>query len=202
MTSCSCKTSLVSSISVKIKNDLLPVIFAFGLFSFANCQMVAIFDIFRYLVISLPFWLFCLIVTTFTMCPKMANFELLELSFLLYWLLLISARGYAKRRNELLKGLRKSAPDQAGRERNIGPYIMRHIPFLYQLCSHPIIKPISIHVQSCSCCFFHVVFSLCLGTLYISNLRMRSLRTTYSKIQRHFQFIYFPHVVRIGTRYN
>ena len=59
---------------------------------------------------------------------------------------------------------------------------MRHIPFIHQLCSHPTLRPISIYIQNLPCYFFHVVFTLCLETLYICYLRMRFSKTTYFKV--------------------
>ena len=64
---------------------------------------------------------------------------------------------------------------------------MRQIPFIHQLCSHPTVGSISIYIQNCSSHFFHVVSTLCLGTLYICHLRMRFPRTSY--FQRHFEEI-------------
>ena len=67
---------------------------------------------------------------------------------------------------------------------------MRHIPFIHQLCSLIIILgSISIYIQNCSSCFFHVVLTACLETLFICYLRMRYSRTPYFKVLRHFEFI-------------
>ena len=67
---------------------------------------------------------------------------------------------------------------------------MRHIPFINQLCSLIIILgSISIYIQNCSSCFFHVVLTACLETLFICYLRMRSSRTPYFKALCHFEFI-------------
>ena len=52
------------------------------------------------------------------------------------------------------------------------------------------LRSISIYIQNCSTYFFHVVFTMCLETSYICNLRMRSFRTPYFKVQRHFEVIY------------
>ena len=43
---------------------------------------------------------------------------------------------------------------------------MRHIPFINQLCSHLTLRSISLYIKKCSRYFFHVVFVLCLKTLY------------------------------------
>jgi len=86
----------------------------------------------------------------------------------------------------------QSAPDQAGRERNVGPLDhVRYIPFIKQLCSHPTLSSISINIQNCSNYFFHVVFTSCLETLVICNLRMRSFKTTYFKVQCYFDISRF-----------
>ena len=67
---------------------------------------------------------------------------------------------------------------------------MRHIPFIHQLCSLTIILgSISIYIRNCSSCFFHVVLTACLETWVICYLRMRSSRTPYFKVLRHFEFI-------------
>ena len=52
-------------------------------------------------------------------------------------------------------------------------------------------QPISICIQNCRRYFFHayVVFTLCLETLYICHLCVRSSKTTNFKVQRHFEVI-------------
>ena len=64
-----------------------------------------------------------------------------------------------------------------------------YIPFSNQLCSHPTLWSISLYLQNCSSYFFHVVFALCLKTLYVWNLRTRSSRTSCCKDQHHFKVI-------------
>ena len=66
---------------------------------------------------------------------------------------------------------------------------MRHIPFFHQLCSHLVLRSIAIYIQNYSIYFFHVVFTLCLETLYICQLRMRFFRAPYFNVQRHFEVI-------------
>ena len=44
-------------------------------------------------------------------------------------------------------------------------------------------------------------YLLCLGTLHICNLRMRSFRTPSFKVQRNFEVILYLIMVRIGARY-
>ena len=46
---------------------------------------------------------------------------------------------------------------------------------------------IYIYIENFSTYFFHVVFTMHPGTLYNCNLRMRSFRTPYFKVQRHFE---------------
>ena len=64
---------------------------------------------------------------------------------------------------------------------------MRQIPFIHQLCSHPMLRSISIYIQHCSSYFFHVVFTLCLETLYICYLRMRSSKPLISRFSAIFK---------------
>ena len=66
---------------------------------------------------------------------------------------------------------------------------IRQIPFINQLCSHPTLRTIRIYIQNCSSYFFYVVFTFCLGILYICDLRMRSSRTPYFMVQRHLEVI-------------
>ena len=39
-----------------------------------------------------------------------------------------------------------------------------------------------------SCHFFHMVFILCLSTMYVCHSHMRTSRTTYSTVENHFVF--------------
>ena len=64
---------------------------------------------------------------------------------------------------------------------------MRQIPFIHQLCSHPMLRSISIYIQHRSSYFFHVVFTLCLETLYICYLRMRSSKPLISRFSAIFK---------------
>ena len=79
---------------------------------------------------------------------------------------------------------------------------MRHIPFIHQLCSHSPLRSNSVYIQNCSGYFFHVVFILYLGLIYICYLRMRSSGTTYCQVQRHFEIILSSLWHGIGTRYS
>ena len=54
---------------------------------------------------------------------------------------------------------------------------MRQIPFIHQLCSHPKLRSISIYIYNCG------IYNV---SSFIFDLRMRSSRTTYFKVQRHF----------------
>ena len=60
-----------------------------------------------------------------------------------------------------------------------------------KLRSCSMLRSISLYKQNCSTYFFHVVFTMCLETSYICNLRMRSFRTPYFKVQRHFEVIFY-----------
>ena len=66
---------------------------------------------------------------------------------------------------------------------------IRQIPFIHQLCSHYAIGSNSLYIQSWSSYFLHMVFTLCLKTLHIYYLRMRSSRIAYFKVLRHFGVI-------------
>ena len=46
----------------------------------------------------------------------------------------------------------------------------------------PTVVSISIYIQKFSTCFFHMVYTMCLGTVYISRFRMRSCRNTLEVI--------------------
>ena len=60
---------------------------------------------------------------------------------------------------------------------------MRQIPFIHQLCSHPSQRWISIYIQNSFSYFFHMVFRLCIGQLFVYHLRMRSSRITWFRGQ-------------------
>ena len=76
---------------------------------------------------------------------------------------------------------------------------IRQIPFINQapFASHIKIN-FYIFIQNSSTYFFHVVFTLCLGTLYICNLRMRSFRTSYFKVQGNFEVILYNNSTNCG----
>ena len=69
------------------------------------------------------------------------------------------------------------------------PDHMRQFPFIHQLCSHPLVKSISIYIKLFQIYFFHVVLILSPETFYICYLHMRYCKTTYFKVQHHFEVI-------------
>ena len=62
-----------------------------------------------------------------------------------------------------------------------GPYETN--PFHPPSSVHVLTKaPISVYIQKFSTYFFHMVFTMCFGTVYICHLRMRSCRNTLEVI--------------------